>query len=42
MKYERHGFGGYAKQVFPRAERFLGALYLGVVVLVVTLYFLGG
>ncbi len=43
MKYNtRHGFGGYARQLFPRAERLLlgGCLILGV--LIPTLYLLGG
>ncbi len=41
MKYERHGFGGYARQLFPRAEKALLAGYIVLGVLMGTLYLLG-
>ncbi len=38
----RHGFGGYARQLFPRAERALLVGYLILGVLIPTLYLVGG
>jgi len=38
----RHGFGGYSRQVFPRAERALLGGLVALVVLILTLYLIGG